>query len=790
MTDKLSEANQVELLRQRGSTWYDPAHEYSSLFERRFDLQRQRRVFVESEVAGKTPSIGYAYLTSLIEQGHFNTVFTTNFDDLINEAFYLFSNDRPIVCAHDSSINSVTVTSKRPKVIKLHGDYLFDDLKSTIRETESLEQNMKAKLAEFSKDHGLIVVGYSGADRSIMENLQALLRREEYLKTGIYWCLRKDTEISEDLRKLLLRDRVYFVEIDGFDELFAELYGSFNPGQCVPESALGINRRSNQGLTMLLASSTGVPTTTEILKKARIRLERQSKRSALANLIAGDTDDDRTSIGENFTDDEMLLLGGLSDLMASEQYAETLEKAKKALAKSPRPKIRRRLIEQCINAHMARGDQAAAMTAADEIIKLHPKRAASYLRKARLLANRSERLIEIQRAIDVDPYAITPRIQLCETKIQQARGKYGAERAKLLEEATIAAEVALRINPSTSNSAWSSLFEAIELKEFDSQRRDLATLALITKLVDQNPYASQTLELQRQRYSTQKDAEKKAGLELLLNNINIAEERYLDEHLAFARTRLRALKSLGDETALRQELEKLTEDINRDPDLAALAASILREAFGDDEAAIRLLRDSLRASKFDWEVLTQLIDTLCDLERIEEAQQLFDKWGHRLNKKWKHTMTLALLDAKKDFHECLKESARYFEETGESDITMQAYYLLSAGDYKAAEKQLREFLAPINYTAEAGTEIVNFELSRKLGNAKPDRARLEKVLQFSNCERTKVGVLAVLEERKLLQGAIKKAVEVDKTNRFSIIRWPAMKPYLTDPGIASLLKTL
>jgi len=71
--------------------WYEEANAYSSLFENRFDLQRHRRIFVENEVAGKTPSIGYAYLVKLIESGFFNTVFTTNFDDLLNEAFYRFS---------------------------------------------------------------------------------------------------------------------------------------------------------------------------------------------------------------------------------------------------------------------------------------------------------------------------------------------------------------------------------------------------------------------------------------------------------------------------------------------------------------------------------------------------------------------------------------------------------------------------------------------------------------------------------------------------------------------------
>ena len=209
------------LIKEHGS-WYNPQKEYSSLFERKFDLPAQRRRFVENLVEGHLPSIGYLYLITLINQKYFNTIFTTNFDDLINEAFYQFSNTRPLICAHDSAVNSISLIAQRPKIIKLHGDYLFDDIKNTIKETESLEQNIKEKFIEFTKDNGLIIVGYSGQDRSILDVLNYLLQQEEYLKNGLYWCFRPEDEINQEGRKILWKDKVYCVEIEGFDELFAE----------------------------------------------------------------------------------------------------------------------------------------------------------------------------------------------------------------------------------------------------------------------------------------------------------------------------------------------------------------------------------------------------------------------------------------------------------------------------------------------------------------------------------------------------------------------------------------
>lgn len=236
-------------------SWYDERNPYSSLFEKKYDLPRQRRIFVEREIAGKTPSIGYAYLVKIIEKHFINTIFTTNFDDLLNEAFYRYSKERPIVCAHDSSISSITVTSKRPKIIKLHGDYLFDDIKSTLRETESLNDNMKNKFIEFAKDHGLIVVGYAGNDRSIMDILNMLLQKEDYFKYGIYWCIRKgDKSISEELRKLLWKDRVYFVEIEGFDELMASLNDTLNKGELPVDDDLLSSRRQKQLITDMISN--------------------------------------------------------------------------------------------------------------------------------------------------------------------------------------------------------------------------------------------------------------------------------------------------------------------------------------------------------------------------------------------------------------------------------------------------------------------------------------------------------------------------------------------------------
>ena len=205
--------------------WYNSDEEYANLFGQLYDLPSQRRDFIEGCLQNAHPNWGYVYLSSLLEAQVFNTVFTTNFDDLINESCYLYSEKvRPIVCAHDSEVSNIHITRRRVKLIKLHGDFLFDSIRNIPSEIKGLERNMKAKLAEFGREYGLVVVGYGGRDNSVMSVLENLLETPEYYRHGIYWCIRKGETPRNRVQALLGKERVITIEIVGFDELMALIH--------------------------------------------------------------------------------------------------------------------------------------------------------------------------------------------------------------------------------------------------------------------------------------------------------------------------------------------------------------------------------------------------------------------------------------------------------------------------------------------------------------------------------------------------------------------------------------
>lgn len=212
-------------------TWYQNDKEYSILFQKVVANPSNRRIYIEDCIKSARPSWPLIYVANMIAKNYFKVVFTTNFDDLINDACFLYADLRPMVCAHDSAVRDVRRKSPRPKIIKLHGDFLYDNIKNIIEETNALEINMRDKFRSFSEDYGLIVVGYGGNDESIMGNLEYMLKSKSpryFGNDGFYWCLRKKDRVSKRLEKLMKIDNVRWVEIEGFDEFMAELHDNIN----------------------------------------------------------------------------------------------------------------------------------------------------------------------------------------------------------------------------------------------------------------------------------------------------------------------------------------------------------------------------------------------------------------------------------------------------------------------------------------------------------------------------------------------------------------------------------
>ena len=537
--------NAKKYFTKKHASWYNSTNEYSSLFEKKYDLPRQRRMFVEKEVGNKIPSIGYAYL---IEDTYFNTVFTTNFDDLINEAFYQFSEKRPMICAHDSSINSITVTSKRPKIIKLHGDYLFDDIKSTLRETESLEDNIRNKFIEFAKDYGLIVIGYGGHDRSIMDVINYLLKHEEYYKNGLYWCLRKGDIIGEELRKLLWKDRVYFVEIDGFDELFANLHNEIFQDK-LPIDTNFISNKSQDIIQNFIENKYLKNTNSIIIsndiKNLEIQNERNNLYDALKQMKSDDNDDN-----DKFENKEVKVLIELSSLYNEDKYEQVINRINNILINTNNKDFKIELYKRMINSYNRLEDNNNAIKTIDKLIELDRNNPTNLIYKLNITNSMHEKMLLIDKAIEIDSFNerfYNKKVDL----LIEIYDIYEKDENKLDEIKKLLAK-SIEVNPHISNSVWGIKFDF--LFELDNKNDELKEI--IETLKKQQPYSIKVLNMQYNLLLNNKERES------FLIKVNEAKDKFLNDNKL--KYDLLILK-IFDKLNKKQEISKILKLLTLDP---------------------------------------------------------------------------------------------------------------------------------------------------------------------------------------------------------------------------------
>lgn len=151
---------------------------------------------IEEFIENKTPAFEYYLLADLINQGMFYNVFTTNFDNFMHEAMN-FLGTRARVCIYDDKASSISYNRKKPNIIKLHGEYLYNNTRNYINETQDLGKALNCKFKEALQKFGMIIVGYQGNDYSIMKVLEELKKERPY---PLYWCVKES-----DLNKISWR---------------------------------------------------------------------------------------------------------------------------------------------------------------------------------------------------------------------------------------------------------------------------------------------------------------------------------------------------------------------------------------------------------------------------------------------------------------------------------------------------------------------------------------------------------------------------------------------------------
>lgn len=200
-------------------------NEYSYYFEKCFPTKNVRMQFIKNQFYTKPISLGYKCFAKILLNKHTKIVYTTNFDNLIERSIKALNPDYDVCKCNDKYI---PLTSNELVITELHGDYNYSLPKNTSEELLELSENTKNAILSCSANV-LIVIGYSGADKSVMSALKEFVDRNK--TKSIIWCV-YNKQINENVKNFMeyastINEDSCICDFGGFDELCLNYYNQY-----------------------------------------------------------------------------------------------------------------------------------------------------------------------------------------------------------------------------------------------------------------------------------------------------------------------------------------------------------------------------------------------------------------------------------------------------------------------------------------------------------------------------------------------------------------------------------
>lgn len=200
-----------------------------------FPNHRNGYFYFEKLISNANPSFGYNALVHILSDGMgSNLVITTNFDSLVEDALFIYTDKKPLVINHELLADYAEDPNvKRPIVAKVHRGLFFDPLNRK-EETDKLKGNWAKVLESIFHVYTPVVIGYGGGDKSLMDLLEDSSVR---MKNGIYWCYMENSGLPDErILKLISDKNGWLVKTAGFDAVMLALGNALAPKEIEPQN--------------------------------------------------------------------------------------------------------------------------------------------------------------------------------------------------------------------------------------------------------------------------------------------------------------------------------------------------------------------------------------------------------------------------------------------------------------------------------------------------------------------------------------------------------------------------
>ena len=208
--------------------------EYSFYFDLMFgeDCGAQQQYIAAQLDPRKTSlNIGHRVLAALLELGLARVVFTTNFDDVIEDAFSAITGKRLSSFHLEGSYAALDALNAErfPIYAKMHGDFRYRNIKNLSADLLHNDKEIQKCFLAASNRYGIIVTGYSGRDSNVMNLFRLVLEQNNPFPQGLFWVTTSISRAPEPVVELLSLAkskgvRAHLVETGTFDIMLSKIW--------------------------------------------------------------------------------------------------------------------------------------------------------------------------------------------------------------------------------------------------------------------------------------------------------------------------------------------------------------------------------------------------------------------------------------------------------------------------------------------------------------------------------------------------------------------------------------
>lgn len=175
--------------------------EYSFYFDLVFgaDQGRQQQFIRDAVDVSKTAmTVGPRVLAALMSQRAAPVVFTTNFDNVVENAFALVAGESISAFHLEGAYAALDALNQErfPLYAKLHGDFRYRSIKNLVADLLENDQQIERCFLSAAARFGMIVAGYSGRDANVMTMMKQALAQPNPFPTGLVWTCTRRSDVS------------------------------------------------------------------------------------------------------------------------------------------------------------------------------------------------------------------------------------------------------------------------------------------------------------------------------------------------------------------------------------------------------------------------------------------------------------------------------------------------------------------------------------------------------------------------------------------------------------------